>query len=413
MQIQGFFENIRRPGQRLLAASTVFIMLSVLGMGWFQYRQIERVAENAAQGYENLLWEIYQLELHLARYQHAMRDAQAQPERKSLQEEASAQYNIFASQVLVIENGTTGDFMRENPIYQEALKASLAYFQKADPLHEHLTVPLTEEGLAALFAQSIVLHPKVHRLVLEAHQLQAHQSSGKLEEIRNFALYGAAISVFILVLSLGSGLIALSQLAVAGRRQRELESLNVESSYRASHDSLTNLVNRFEFEKHLGRALDLARLHQGQHAVLFVDLDHFKIVNDTCGHSAGDQLLRDVVGVISTCVRSTDVFGRLGGDEFGVILMHCGPKKVSEVAEQIRKAVDEFRFEYSGRHFQIGASIGWVQVHDGWANTAAVMQAADSACYMAKNSGRNRVHAYEEQSLPEQAHQVIPIAPAL
>jgi diguanylate cyclase (GGDEF)-like protein len=232
--------------------------------------------------------------------------------------------------------------------------------------------------------------------LLDAHAVQSIRSSQTLNDVRRFGLYAGLTSAVLLVTTVGFGMFVLSQLALAGRRQMELESLHLEASHRASHDGLTNLVNRFEFEKHLGRVLDLSRIHGSEHAVMFVDLDRFKIVNDTCGHNAGDQLLRDVVQVIGTCMRSTDTFGRLGGDEFGVILAHCSAAKAVQVAEQIRRAVDDYRFEHEGHRFHIGASIGWVQVHGKWPSTAAIMQAADSACYVAKHRGRNRVHAYED-----------------
>lgn len=396
MQIHEFYADIKKPVRRLLLALATIILLAVAGLCWLQYQQIARVTRGTVQGHDNFLWEFYELELDLFRYQHALQEAASEPAKRSLLTDASNYYNIFASQVLLFDTSVSRNVMQERATFRQAYAEARSYLQKADPYLE--TVPETLEVSTLQMLQQDInrLHPSIHKLLLEAHEMQSMRSSQTLDDIRQFALYEGITLVVLLILSAGFGLFSIRQLALTGRRQRELETLHLEASHRAAHDSLTDLVNRFEFEKHLGRALDLSRNHGVEHAVMFVDLDRFKIVNDTCGHGAGDQLLRDVVQVISRCVRATDTFGRLGGDEFGVILAHCGTHKAAQVAESIRKAVDDYRFEHGGHRFHIGASIGWVQVHRNWPSTAAILQAADSACYVAKHSGRNRVHAYED-----------------
>ena len=396
MSKRNFYADIKKPVRHFLLGLTTFIVLTVSGIGWFQYQQVERVTRSAAQGYENFVWNFFQLELHQTRYQDALNRALMQPEQPGLLADVSMQYNIFASQVLMIEKSEVMRIMQMHAIFKITLAEAQSYLQKADPYLENSPKTLAVAVMQALLTDSHTLQSSVHRLVLEAHELQSVRSSQTLEDIRRFALYGGISAAFLLILSVVCGFFSVHQIALTGRRQRELEVLHQEASHRASHDFLTNLVNRFEFEKHLRRKLDLSRKLGIEHVVMFVDLDRFKIVNDTCGHSAGDQLLCEVVRVISNCMRSTDTFARLGGDEFGVILAHCGPQKAAEVAEQIRKVVDDYRFEYEGRRFHIGASIGWVLVHKNWVSTAAILNAADAACYVAKNSGRNRVHAYED-----------------
>lgn len=396
MKIRDFYAEIKTPVRRLLVGFATIILFAVAGLCWFQYKQVERVTRGTVQGHDTFVWEFYELELDLFRYQSALHDAVSQPDKPGLLAETSNYYNIFASQVLLFETSVSRDVMKQHATFRQAYAEARSYLQKADPYLEKIPETLDVSTLQMLLQDIYSLQPSIHRLVLDAHAMQSMRSSQTLEDIRKFALYEGITLAILLILSMGLGLFAIQQLALTGRRQRELESLHLDASHRAAHDSLTNLVNRFEFEKHLSRALDLARNQGVEHAVMFVDLDRFKIVNDTCGHGAGDQLLRDVVRVISSCVRSTDTFGRLGGDEFGVILAHCGTQKAAQVAEQIRKAVDDFRFEHGGRRFHIGASIGRVQMHRNWPSTAAVLQAADSACYVAKHSGRNRVHAYED-----------------
>uniref|UniRef100_UPI00289F2D79 EAL domain-containing protein n=1 Tax=Massilia timonae TaxID=47229 RepID=UPI00289F2D79 len=174
----------------------------------------------------------------------------------------------------------------------------------------------------------------------------------------------------------------------------EQRRLSGEMSYRATHDALTGLVNRAEFETRLRRTLDKAHADRSEHAMLYIDLDQFKLVNDACGHSVGDQLLQQVAKLLREAVRARDTLARLGGDEFAVILEHCPADQAQCVAQQICDRMEEFRFVHEDRRFRIGTSIGLVPVDRRWANTAAAMQAADTSCYAAKEAGRNRVHAW-------------------
>ncbi len=174
----------------------------------------------------------------------------------------------------------------------------------------------------------------------------------------------------------------------------EQRRLSGEMSYRATHDPLTGLVNRAEFETRLRRTLDKAHEDRSEHALLYIDLDQFKLVNDACGHSVGDQLLQQVAKLLREAVRARDTLARLGGDEFAVILDHCTGDQAQRVAQQICDRMEEFRFLHDERRFRIGTSIGLVPVDKRWANAAAAMQAADTSCYAAKEAGRNRVHAW-------------------
>ena len=165
-------------------------------------------------------------------------------------------------------------------------------------------------------------------------------------------------------------------------------------SYQASHDSLTGLINRGEFERRLNLALKSAAQLGSYHAVMYLDLDQFKVVNDTCGHAAGDQLMRQVSAVLQRRLRERDTLARLGGDEFGVLLENCAPDNALRIAEGLRQTVMECHFAWETRSFNIGVSIGLVNVDDGLFTLTDVLSAADSACYMAKEKGRNRVQVY-------------------
>jgi diguanylate cyclase (GGDEF)-like protein/PAS domain S-box-containing protein len=174
----------------------------------------------------------------------------------------------------------------------------------------------------------------------------------------------------------------------------EQRRLSGEMNYRATHDALTGLINRAEFEARLRRVVHRAHEDRSEHALLYIDLDQFKLVNDACGHSVGDQLLQQAAKLFGEVVRARDTLARLGGDEFAVILEHCTAEQAQRVAQQICERMDDFRFVHDGRRFRIGASIGLVPLDTRWATAASVMQAADTSCYAAKEAGRNRVHAW-------------------
>jgi diguanylate cyclase (GGDEF)-like protein/PAS domain S-box-containing protein len=166
-------------------------------------------------------------------------------------------------------------------------------------------------------------------------------------------------------------------------------------SYQASHDGLTGLINRREFDTRLQRAVLSSKERALTHALLYVDLDQFKVVNDTCGHQAGDRLLRDVTGLLQARVRAADTLARLGGDEFGILLENCTLDQATRIAESVRQSLHEYRFVWGTSTLSVGASVGVVEIKRDTENVASVMSAADIACYAAKEGGRNRVHVYE------------------
>ncbi len=179
----------------------------------------------------------------------------------------------------------------------------------------------------------------------------------------------------------------------------ESRELNRRLSYHASHDVLTGLVNRREFETRLERALKSAKARETSYALCYIDLDQFKIVNDTCGHSAGDALLGQVGALLKSKVRWRDTLARLGGDEFGVLLESCSLEEALRTAETLREAIRNFRYTWEDRTFRLGASIGVVPITAENEDVASVLSAADSACGAAKESGRNRVHCFEENDI--------------
>ena len=174
----------------------------------------------------------------------------------------------------------------------------------------------------------------------------------------------------------------------------ELRGLTRKMSYQATHDPLTGLINRREFERRLDEAMDDAHSEEAVHMLFYMDLDRFKAVNDSCGHMAGDNMLREVAALIKDQVRDSDFVGRLGGDEFGALLIGCPIEKARQIATDVCNAIADYRFVWKDKIFNIGISIGLVEISHTSGTLQDVMSAADSACYMAKQSGRGQVHVY-------------------
>ena len=178
----------------------------------------------------------------------------------------------------------------------------------------------------------------------------------------------------------------------------EARRLSSELNYQAIHDSLTDLINRREFERRLHNALKTAIERDITHSILYIDLDQFKVINDTSGHVAGDELLRQIVVIIKQTLRDGDTLARLGGDEFGVLLENCPLEKGGSIGQLICDSVSEFRFVWEDKTFRIGASIGAVSIDENSETLAKIMSEADIACYKAKEQGRNCVYSAAEHS---------------
>ncbi|HZV97686.1 MAG TPA: EAL domain-containing protein [Methylophilaceae bacterium] len=176
--------------------------------------------------------------------------------------------------------------------------------------------------------------------------------------------------------------------------QHRINEATRQLRHQAHHDALTGLVNRREFERRLELVLRSSHEHGTHHVFCYMDLDQFKIVNDTCGHTAGDELLRQISMVLSNRVRERDTLARLGGDEFGLLLQNCSITDAYKIAENLREIVQDFRFVHQDKIFSIGVSIGMVAITQEMESIGSIMSAADTACYTAKDHGRNRIHLF-------------------
>jgi diguanylate cyclase (GGDEF)-like protein/PAS domain S-box-containing protein len=188
-----------------------------------------------------------------------------------------------------------------------------------------------------------------------------------------------------------------------------LRSLSNQLSYQARHDSLTGLINRYEFDRKTQEAIDDVATENRTHCIAYIDLDQFKVVNDTCGHMAGDQLLQQLADNLKAKVRSADTLARLGGDEFALLLMGCNLKKAQKIVNDMLEVVQSYRFLFDDKVFKVGASIGLAEIFPNQALTLSeVLNIADSACYTAKKDGGNRVytHRLDDNDMKERHNQL-------
>jgi diguanylate cyclase (GGDEF)-like protein len=174
----------------------------------------------------------------------------------------------------------------------------------------------------------------------------------------------------------------------------EMRGLARQMSYQATHDALTGLVNRREFERRLEEAIESGHRGAGQHVLCYLDLDRFKLVNDTSGHLAGDSMLREVAKLLRDAVRDSDTVGRVGGDEFGTLLVGCPLDKARQIADDLTRSVGEYRFVWKDKIFNIGVSVGLVEISRESGTLEELWAAADTACYVAKKQGSGRVVVY-------------------
>lgn len=187
---------------------------------------------------------------------------------------------------------------------------------------------------------------------------------------------------------------SVSGIFVQGHDVTEAHELSKQLNHQAAHDSLTGLLNRREFERQLEIAIGEFSENDAVHSLLHLDLDQFSLVNDTCGHQAGDEYLRVISMILISHIKSTDTFSRLGGDEFSLLLKNCPAQTAIRIAEDLRQAVKDVEFIWCNRVFGGSVSIGLVSFGDRTTTAAEILSAADSACFLAKEKGRNRVQVY-------------------
>lgn len=264
---------------------------------------------------------------------------------------------------------------------REARPSNRLALSQLSLLEEEIT-PATQDAVSA----AIIAHLNLLNRVSEMVALQDEISKQALQEADLSFRQSMAIAVIVGVISVIIAILTASMvIARATEKNRQL-------SYQASHDALTGLPNRAAFEQAVSMTLEEASIDRTEHVLLFMDLDQFKLVNDTKGHQAGDKLLQALSKVLSAELRSSDLLARLGGDEFGVLLRFTNAKFGEMVADKLRRAVEEFVFDYDNESFRVGVSIGMTPFSNDDFTLERLLSIADASCYAAKDSGRNRIH---------------------
>ena len=269
-----------------------------------------------------------------------------------------------------------------NAQLQQLTRASQPYNDNASEL---LMGDASEEEISTVMEQASRLQGLILGKLEALVQLEQRNTQDALT-----ASTGHYTSTRQLLFTL-TGIALLFSMLVARTVIKHVSAKNRQLAYQAAHDPLTGLINRREFECRVERAIQNAKAQGATHALLYLDLDQFKIVNDSCGHAAGDELLQQLSQLLLGSVRHRDTLSRLGGDEFGMLFENCPLDKAIEIANNLIKVIEDFNFTWGETRFTLGISIGAVPIDRSTSDLASTMSAADSACYIAKESGRNRV----------------------
>jgi diguanylate cyclase (GGDEF)-like protein/PAS domain S-box-containing protein len=267
-----------------------------------------------------------------------------------------------------------------------------------NPAAEQLTGTAAEAAAGKLLEEIMSLVDETDRRLLSDPVHQALTSGAAVNLSRRALMLsrgnGAERSIELSASPIRNSARELTGAVVMLHDVTEMRGLTRQMSYQATHDALTGLVNRREFERRLEEAIETGHRGDGQHVLAYLDLDHFKVVNDTSGHLAGDSMLREVAKLLRDAVRDSDTVGRIGGDEFGILLVGCPLDKARQIADDVTRAVGDHRFVWRDKIYNVGASIGLVEISRESGTLEELIAAADTACYVAKKQGSGRVVVY-------------------
>lgn len=403
--IQGSCAGVNSRLSRWLLTLGFLGFLTVPMFGWVQYRQVQSLERLTTQSFSNFEWDAFKLELRLMSLRLALLQALTQPQAPLALAKASNEYNLFAAQVLLIDKGVSREAMNDQTVFQNVLAQSLAFLQQTDPLLEEMGAPLEPRALQSIFDETGGLSVNIYHLIQQAHDLRSLRSVALIRSVERVNYYFAALSSVVVLLGAGWVLYAMRCLRLSRQRQRELDALYSKANFNASHDFLTGLANRRLLYEQLKHAMARSRRHGHCGALIVLDLDNFKPVNDTYGHVAGDRLLAEAARRMKQCVRDVDTVARVGGDEFVVLLAQIdGPKdQVLEVAGVIAlKLLHALAEPYPVQtevpqtnqqvvHHVCTISMGVSLFYKDSLTVDQVMLDADAAMYRAKRLGGNRV----------------------
>jgi len=309
--------------------------------------------------------------------------------KRLAEEKERAQVTLNSIIDAVITTNEKGDLLSMNPVAELLIGVTEKDFQHKKVseifklINETTREPVPSPVTECLKSKKIITNEKEHILLSVSKRYSINHSVSPI--INDDGVMLGTVLVF--------------------RDVTRSRALSAELNWQALHDPLTGLANRRQFELDMNNLLDKAKSDDLQHHLLYLDLDQFKVVNDTCGHDAGDELLIQITSVLEKKLRKSDVLSRLGGDEFGVLLESCDAENALIVANNLRQAVEGFRFGWQTRSFKIGVSIGIAKISGNELKASEILSAADAACYVAKENGRNRVCFFKSEASASSTHQ--------
>ncbi|MCW8891054.1 MAG: EAL domain-containing protein, partial [Sedimenticola sp.] len=371
----------------LLALATVSITIIQMGNA---NQNVTQQVDLSSQKLEL----VYGMRDALQRQTSNLYNAQREPDLLLRASEQRA-YNQHLSRFLVHRDSFSS--LTLNTQERKLLQQIEAALQHAHPLTESM-MELLLVGAASEKLQPLAAQLKVEQAIVstQLNQLVELVQLNTDKAIQASQRDYANTERFLFWLT---ALLLLTSLGIAYLVVRQTTDQHRQIFHQATHDSLTHLINRQSFERMVDKAVATAHADKQLHTLFYLDLDQFKVINDTCGHRAGDAMLRDLTAVINYCLRKGDTLARLGGDEFGVLLRHCALEASTHVADQMLEAIRNFRFAWGSKTFTVTASIGVYPIDRSTTNSATALSAADAACYTAKDTGRNRYHIVDAENM--------------
>ena len=391
--------------KRVLSLVLFLAFLWVPAFAWVQYRQAQNLERLTSQDFTGFEWDAVKLEFRSLQMHSALREAVQHPDSSEAFNQASMQYNLMVSQLQLMAQRAPIQGVDDEPSFKMAISYATAFMRQADPLLEEVTPQANGQALRVLLPQAEALRTQMYQLLVAAHDLRLERSKQFIDEVARFNLYFAALSALVVVLGAGWALSAMRNLRLSAARQAELAKKVEENSFSASHDFLTSLANRRLLLDQLDHAMASSKRHNTSGAIIMIDLDNFKPVNDRYGHNMGDLLLVEVARRIKNGVRDVDTVARVGGDEFVVLLsqMDGQPEGAGKVAEAVaQKLLVALSAPYvlapSSRQVDAEvvtchctASMGVSVFFKDATDVDELLRQADAAMYLAKRGGGGRV----------------------
>jgi diguanylate cyclase (GGDEF)-like protein len=388
--LSAFCRAIRTRSLGLLAVVAVGVIATA---AYMSVLIVQRQQTLSGISRYNLTWAASQSVTELLRFEQAVADY-ALPDSALDKDELGVRLDVVANRVSVMQHGQLDDLVQETPELQAIVRDLAAAVEAARPLLERIDAPGTTSAMLGLFKP---LNARMAHLAARAHAFSGESVARDQQELDHLHWVFSGLLMVLILCGIGLVILLVRNSRLIRRAHDELRGMADELGLAAHHDALTSLANRALFYKEATKAISGRKARGDSFAVLFLDLDHFKEVNDTLGHPVGDVLLQEVAGRLRGCMRTTDVVARLGGDEFAVILNPIiRPEQVAGLAERLIEVVSA-PYAIEGQCIIVGASVGAAICPTDGADSHELLKNADIALYRAKEDGRATYRFFHPQ----------------